>query len=132
MILMSKNIKRDYELFLKTQCSTSHLTEVLTKIKDVLTPKMLLFAEEDEFEKAAKIKKDIVSVLKFNTYPNSVNSLGRDYPFEIAGIATEVDGYASSRTVKITFMDSNDDGIVDDPEAFNMILLCCWWSPPAP
>ncbi len=69
-----------------------------------------------------KIKKDIVNILKFNTLPNSNLSIGRDYPFEIIGTTTEEDGYASSRTIKISFADSDDDGIVDNPDAFNIIV----------
>lgn len=69
-----------------------------------------------------KIRKDLVTVLQFNTKPNTNVSIGRDYSFEIVGTTTEEDGYASSRTVKITFPDSDDDGVVDNPEAFNIIV----------
>jgi hypothetical protein len=69
-----------------------------------------------------KVKKDMVSILKFNTFPNSSTTLGKDYPFEIIDVATEMEGYASSRTVKITFADRDDDGTVDDPESFNVIV----------
>lgn len=69
-----------------------------------------------------KVKKDIISILKFNTYPNSSTTLGKDYPFEIIDVATETEGYASSRTVKISFADRDDDGTVDNPDAFNIIV----------
>ena len=69
-----------------------------------------------------EVKKDLVTVLKFNTLPNDSNSLGRNYPFEIIGTTAEEDGYASSRTIKLSFADSDDDGIVDNPESFNIIV----------
>ena len=69
-----------------------------------------------------KLQKDLVTILQFNTLPNESRSLGNDYPFEIIGTTTEEDGYASSRTVKITFSDTNDDGIVDNPEQFDTIV----------
>lgn len=69
-----------------------------------------------------KVQKDKVTILKFNTKPKSLEAIGRDYPFEIIGTTTEEDGYASSRTVKITFSDTDDDGIVDNPETFNIIV----------
>lgn len=69
-----------------------------------------------------QVKKDFTTILSFNTKPHSNDSLGRDYPFEIIGTTTEEDGYASSRTIKITFSDSDDDGVVDDPEQFNIIV----------
>jgi len=68
------------------------------------------------------LQKDKVSVLKFNTLPNTSSSLIRDYDWEIVGTRVEDDGYTSSKVVKITFYDSNDDGIVDNPEAFDIIV----------
>ncbi len=70
-----------------------------------------------------EVKKDLVTVLKFNTLPQGFTSIGRDYPFEIIGTTAEEDGYASSRTVKLSFSDSDDDGVVDNPEAFNILVI---------
>ena len=68
------------------------------------------------------VQKDKVSVLKFNTKPNSSNSLVKDYAWEIIGNTAESDGYTSSKAVKVTFSDTNDDGIVDNPEEFDIIV----------
>lgn len=70
-----------------------------------------------------KLQKDKVTVLKFNTRPNNVlnSNINRDYAWEIIGTTTEEDGYTSSKTVKITFSDSDDDGVVDNPETFDII-----------
>jgi len=60
MIIMSKKIKYDFEkLFKRQRYGIKHLPEKLSKIKEILTNKMLAFADEDEFEKAEKIKNDI-------------------------------------------------------------------------
>lgn len=69
-----------------------------------------------------KVQKDSVTVLNFNTKPNTTTSLVRDYLFEIIGSTMEEDGYSSSRTIKITFSDTDDDGVVDNPESFNIIV----------
>lgn len=69
-----------------------------------------------------KLQKDKVTVLKFNTRPLSSLPLIKDYQWEIVGTVNEEDGYASGKAVKITFSDSNDDGIVDNPDAFNIIV----------
>ena len=71
-----------------------------------------------------KIQKDKVSVLKINTSPNSTtgSSLGIDYPWQIIGNNIDNNGYISSKSVKITFWDENDDGVVDNPDAFNLIV----------
>lgn len=69
-----------------------------------------------------KIQKDKVSVLKFNTQPDTLTGLGVDHPWQIIGNTTESDGYISSKAVKISFWDDNDDGVVDNPDAFNQIV----------
>jgi len=68
-----------------------------------------------------KVQKDLVTILKFNTVPQDTISIGRDYPFEIIGTTAEEEGYSSSRTVKLSFSDTDDDGVVDNPEAFIII-----------
>jgi hypothetical protein len=72
--------------------------------------------------KTGKVQKDLIKVLSFNTNPNESTSLGRDISFEIIGTTEEADGFASTKAVKITFSDLDDDGIVDDPETFNDIV----------
>jgi len=59
MIVMSKKIKQDYDNLQRKKYSIVHLESAFDKIKTVLEPKMLSYAEMDEFEKALKIKKDI-------------------------------------------------------------------------
>ena len=69
-----------------------------------------------------KMQKDKVSVLKINTLPGTTTGLGLDYPWQIIGNNIENDGYVSSKAVKVTFWDQNDDGIVDNPDAFDIIV----------
>jgi hypothetical protein len=69
-----------------------------------------------------KVQKDKVSILKINTAPSSTRGLGIDYPWQIIGNTIENDGYISSKAVKVTFWDDNDDGIVDNPDAFDLIV----------
>lgn len=60
MILMSKEIKKDYEALHRLQYNMSSTASIFEDmITKALTPKMLAHAENDEFEKAAIIKKDI-------------------------------------------------------------------------
>jgi hypothetical protein len=68
------------------------------------------------------IQKDKISVLKINTLPNTSLPLSNDYPWQIIGSVLENNGYASTKVVKVTFYDSNDDGIPDNPDAFNIIV----------
>jgi len=60
MITMSKKIKEDYEKLLKRDnYGVEHFVRIMNKIKEIVTPKMWELAKDDEFEKAARIKKDI-------------------------------------------------------------------------
>jgi hypothetical protein len=69
-----------------------------------------------------KVQKDKISILKINNKPDSTSGLGLDYPWQIIGNTIENDGYISSKAVKVTFWDDNDDGIVDNPDAFDLIV----------
>lgn len=69
-----------------------------------------------------KLQKDKVSVLKFNTLPNSNVGLGVDYLWQIVGTTVDSSNYISSKAVKVTFWDNNDDGVVDNPDAFDLIV----------
>jgi hypothetical protein len=69
-----------------------------------------------------KLQKDKVSVLKFNSLPNSNISIGQDLPWKIIGTTAESDGYISTKAVKITFFDANDDGVPDNPDSFDIIV----------
>jgi hypothetical protein len=62
MIIMSKQIREDYESLFRLKYGIKHLPEVFNKTKEILTSKMLEFAENDEFEKAARVKMDITYV----------------------------------------------------------------------
>lgn len=59
MIKMSKKTKGYYKKLFNSSYNIQKLKSDFEKINEILTPKMLLFAEQDEFEKAAKVKKDI-------------------------------------------------------------------------
>ena len=46
----------------------------------------------------------------------------RDIPFEISDTIRYEDGYEAADQIKISFADSDDDGIIDDPDAFEEIV----------
>jgi hypothetical protein len=68
------------------------------------------------------IQRDKISVLKINTLPDTNLPLATDYPWQIIGNVLENSGYASSKVVKVTFYDNNDDGLPDNPDAFDIIV----------
>lgn len=76
MIHMSKKIKRDYRIVYGAKHGILHMTDKFTKIKEILTAKMLTFADEDEFEKAAKVKNDVKYI------DNKLEKIKKDFPME--------------------------------------------------
>lgn len=65
---------------------------------------------------------DQVKVLKVNTEPDSNQPLTLDYTWYIYKNIVEADGYANPSKVLVTFPDSDNDGIPDNPELFDLIV----------
>ncbi len=68
------------------------------------------------------VVKDKVVVLGINTGSDLVSLLKTDYPFEIADSVRFDDGYESTEEIKVTFYDSDDDAVIDDPDAFQQVV----------
>lgn len=69
-----------------------------------------------------KVVKDKVVVLGVNTASNLIDPLLSDHPFEISDTVRFDDGYESTDEIKITFFDSDNDGVIDDPDAFQQVV----------
>jgi hypothetical protein len=72
--------------------------------------------------KAGRAIKDNVKILKNNTLPDSNNSIGYSLQWEIVDVVQESDGFNDNRKVKIGFSDTDDDGVVDNPELFEIAV----------
>lgn len=68
------------------------------------------------------VVKDQVKVLGINTGSNLISSLVQTVPFEITDTIKFDDGYESANEIKLAFNDSDDDGVIDNPEAFELIV----------
>jgi len=66
--------------------------------------------------------KDQIDVLSINTQNTSTNALGVDYRWQITGAIIEPDGYMDPKKVTISFYDANNDGEIDNPDAFEQIV----------
>lgn len=77
--------------------------------------------EKSYNDKLGKVVKDQVKVLGINTGFNLLTQLKTDIDFEIADTVKFDDGYESSTEIKLAFADKDDDGTIDNPEAFEMI-----------
>ena len=72
--------------------------------------------------KTGKIVKDRIQVLNINTQPDSVNAFTTPFDWEIVKEYRDKEGYVDSKKVEVGFFDSDDDGVVDDPEIFTEIV----------
>jgi hypothetical protein len=70
------------------------------------------------------VVKDQIKLLSINTDPASeseTTSYTYDRIWEISNDYKGLDGYVDSKKIEITFADSDDDGVVDDPTLFEQI-----------
>ena len=69
-----------------------------------------------------KTVQDKISVLSFNTKPDSVDAFTNDIDFSVATEFRTAQGYIDSSKLELTHFDSDQDGIVDNPDAFNNVV----------
>ena len=62
--------------------------------------------------------KDQVKILGINTDRSFITPLKQDCVFEIDSVIEESDGYQLSNEIRVSFSDTDDDNVIDDPESF--------------
>ena len=72
--------------------------------------------------KTGKSVKDSVKLLKTNSIVSTGNSVGYPITWQVVDTVTESDGFQDNRKVKVGFFDDDDDGVVDNPEIFDIIV----------
>lgn len=73
--------------------------------------------------KTGQIINDFVRVLKTNSKPDGTNNpLAGDVFVDIIDQSVEPDGYVNDYNVEISFTDSDNDGIADDPDFFDLLV----------
>ena len=50
------------------------------------------------------------------------NSIGYPITWQVVDVVTEADGFNDNRKVKVGFFDDDDDGVVDNPELFDIVV----------
>ena len=72
--------------------------------------------------RTSTVIKDTIKFLKFNDSPTGSGSLGIDLAMEITDNVSYPDGYKDDTVIKITYADSDNDGIPDDPTIFEQVV----------
>ena len=71
---------------------------------------------------STSVIKDTVTVLDINTKPNSTLPLTNNLYWDVVGEYNGLDGYVDSKKIIISFADSDNNGIVDNPQLFTDIV----------
>ena len=66
--------------------------------------------------------KDTVKIVKTNSIVSTGNSIGYPITWQVVDTVTESDGFQDNRKVKVGFFDADDDGVVDNPELFDIFV----------
>ena len=66
--------------------------------------------------------RDEIKILKVNSNPDNANPLALDYIWNVYKSVTNVDGYVDINKILLTFSDSDNDGVPDNPELFDLIV----------
>lgn len=72
--------------------------------------------------KTGTILNDQIRLLKSNSSPDSAAPLAQDINWHIYKSYIDVDGYVNKDKIFVTFADSNNDGIPDNPDLFNTVV----------
>ena len=69
-----------------------------------------------------KSVKDTVKIVSTNSILSTSNSIGYPLTWQVVDVVTESDGFQDNRKVKVGFFDDDDDGVVDNPELFDIYV----------
>lgn len=78
--------------------------------------------EKQYNDQVGAVVKDQVTVLGINSSNDFITQLKQDVPFEVSDTIKFDDGYESTNEIKLSFRDSNDDGVIDNPDSFENIV----------
>ena len=68
------------------------------------------------------VEKDKIKVLSINTVPDVTTPFTYDRDWEITEEYTGLDGYVDTKKIQISFSDTDDDSVVDNPDIFLEIV----------
>jgi len=97
--------------------STAYIFESLLETRFYFDKTLKIFDP-----RLGKTIKDKINMLKINSLPDSSTALGHDYIMHVDDRVIESDGYTLSEKIKVTFPDTDADGIVDNPEVFDVVV----------
>ena len=73
--------------------------------------------------KTGKIVKDRITVLNINPQADNPSPFTRDFEWEIVDAYRDAEGYVDSKKLEISYFDDDEDGVVDDADLFEEIVV---------
>lgn len=102
---------------------TTHFRNTSYVFESVLETRFYFDKDLKIFDpRSGKTIQDKINILKVNALPDDNNSLSTDYAMRVSDVITETDGYTLTERVKVTFPDNDSDGVVDNPEVFDVVV----------
>ena len=71
---------------------------------------------------SGKVIKDKITVLNINSAPGVLTPLLDNIAWQVVAEYRDAQGYVDSKKIEITYFDSDDDGLMDNPEAFENLV----------
>jgi hypothetical protein len=96
---------------------TRYVFESLAETRFYFDPKVKVYDS-----KTGLTVRDQIKVLKINSQPDSALPLAQDQTWYVYNNVVDTDGYQNTTKVLITFPDSNNDGIPDNPDLFTTVV----------
>jgi hypothetical protein len=78
---------------------------------------------KDYVANSGKVIKDKISVLSINTAPGILTPMQNNVDWQILQEYRDTQGYVDSKKIEVAQFDSNDDGLMDNPDAFKDLVL---------
>ena len=72
--------------------------------------------------KIGKIVTDTISILSNNNQPDVLTPFNQDWKWQVVKEYRTAEGYVDSKKLEIGFIDSDADGVIDDPDLFTNIV----------
>jgi len=72
--------------------------------------------------KSNSVVKDSINILSINTKPGIISQFTRDQIWDVVSEFVGLDGYVDTKKLIVSFADTDDNSVVDDPELFINIV----------
>ena len=121
----NQNLDSSWVIYLKTNGESYTITyRNLRYLLESASEIKFYFDSADKIydTKSGQIIKDKIEILNINRKPDSLFPFTQDYVWNISDAYRDSEGYVDNRKIEIQFYDSDDDGIIDNPQLFEDIV----------